>query len=148
MGLGAYYANLEPSWATHSTPNPTTAPQEPPGDEQTGHKGAPLEYPAPPDSPRSRFRGCVCHDGLPRPVLFLRPSVTRFEIEPAPGVKANRIVNLADDIALKLATAGIRIEAPVPGKAVVGIEVPNREIASVHLREVIKVRIIKKLIPN
>lgn len=55
------------------------------------------------------------------------PSVTRFELEPAPGVKVSSVVNLADDIALKLAASGVRIEAPIPGKAAIGIEVPNRK---------------------
>ena len=66
------------------------------------------------------------------------PAVTRYELEPAPGVKVSKIVNLADDIALKLATAGVRIEAPIPGKAAIGIEVPNKDVASVHLREVLE----------
>ena len=55
------------------------------------------------------------------------PSVTRFELEPAPGVKVSSVVNLADDIALKLAAPGVRIEAPIPGKAAIGIEVPTEE---------------------
>jgi len=66
------------------------------------------------------------------------PSVTRYELEPAPGVKVSKIVNLADDIALKLAAPGVRIEAPIPGKAAIGIEVPNRELSGVHLREVLE----------
>lgn len=66
------------------------------------------------------------------------PSITRYEFQPAPGVKVSRIVNLADDIALSLASAGVRIEAPIPGKAAIGIEVPNREIATVSLREVLE----------
>lgn len=65
------------------------------------------------------------------------PTVTRYEIQPAQGVKVSRIVNLADDIALNLAAAGIRMEAPIPGKSAIGIEVPNREAGSVMLREVI-----------
>lgn len=65
------------------------------------------------------------------------PAVTRYEIEPAPGVKVSKIVNLADDLALKLASPGVRIEAPIPGKAAVGIEVPNKTLSSVHLREVL-----------
>ncbi|MGE5552424.1 MAG: DNA translocase FtsK [Betaproteobacteria bacterium] len=65
------------------------------------------------------------------------PVVTRFELQPAPGVKVSRIVSLADDIALSLAAADVRIEAPIPGKAAVGIEVPNKETALVHLREII-----------
>jgi len=66
------------------------------------------------------------------------PAVTRYELEPAAGVKVSRIVSLADDIALKLAAPGVRIEAPIPGKAAVGIEVPNKEISSVPLREVLE----------
>ncbi len=66
------------------------------------------------------------------------PTITRFEIIPPPGVKVSRIVNLADDIALSLAATGVRIEAPIPGKSAVGIEVPNQEITPVLLREVIE----------
>lgn len=65
------------------------------------------------------------------------PSVTRFELQPNAGVKVSKIVNLADDIALNLAAPGVRIEAPIPGKAAVGIEVPNKELTPVFLREVI-----------
>lgn len=66
------------------------------------------------------------------------PTVTRYELEPAPGVKVSKIVNLADDLALKLASSGVRIEAPIPGKAAIGIEVPNKELSGVALREVIE----------
>ncbi|MDR3592234.1 MAG: DNA translocase FtsK 4TM domain-containing protein [Negativicutes bacterium] len=66
------------------------------------------------------------------------PAVTRYELEPGAGVKVSRIVSLADDIALKLAAPGVRIEAPIPGKAAVGIEVPNKEVSSVPLREVLE----------
>ncbi|ABB14178.1 DNA translocase FtsK [Carboxydothermus hydrogenoformans] len=66
------------------------------------------------------------------------PAITRYELEPAPGVKVSKIVSLADDIALKLAAADVRIEAPIPGKAAVGIEVPNKEINMVVLREIIE----------
>lgn len=66
------------------------------------------------------------------------PSVTRFELQPNPGVKVSKIVNLADDIALSLAASGVRIEAPIPGKSAVGIEVPNSELMPVLLREVIE----------
>jgi S-DNA-T family DNA segregation ATPase FtsK/SpoIIIE len=65
------------------------------------------------------------------------PSVTRYELQPSQGVKVSKIVNLADDIALNLAASGIRIEAPIPGKSAVGIEVPNKNQAAVFLREVI-----------
>jgi len=66
------------------------------------------------------------------------PSVTRFELQPKTGVKVSKIVNLADDIALNLASRGVRIEAPIPGKAAVGIEVPNKDLVPVYLREVIE----------
>ena len=66
------------------------------------------------------------------------PAVTRYELEPAPGVKVSKIVNLADDISLKLAAPSVRIEAPIPGKAAIGIEVPNKELAGVQLREVLE----------
>lgn len=66
------------------------------------------------------------------------PSVTRYELQPNAGVKVSKIVNLADDIALNLAATGVRIEAPIPGKAAVGIEVPNKEVIPVLLREVIQ----------
>ena len=65
------------------------------------------------------------------------PSVTRYELQPSAGVKVSKIVNLADDIALSLAANGVRIEAPIPGKSAVGIEVPNRELSPVCIREVI-----------
>jgi S-DNA-T family DNA segregation ATPase FtsK/SpoIIIE len=66
------------------------------------------------------------------------PTVTRYEVQPAIGVKVSRIVGLVDDIALALAARDIRIEAPVPGKSVIGIEVPNAEVAVVTLREVLE----------
>ncbi|SJZ31580.1 DNA translocase FtsK [Selenihalanaerobacter shriftii] len=65
------------------------------------------------------------------------PTITRYEIQPAPGVKVSKISNLANDIALSLAAADVRIEAPIPGKAAVGIEVPNQEQVMVHLREIL-----------
>lgn len=66
----------------------------------------------------------------------LGPAVTKYEIEPATGVKVSRIVSLTDDIALALAANDIRIEAPIPGKALIGIEVPNSSISTVHYKEV------------
>ncbi len=72
------------------------------------------------------------------------PSVTRYELQPAVGVKISKITGLADDIALNLAATGIRIEAPIPGKAAVGIEVPNKSRDSVTLREIIDSTIYKK----
>ena len=66
------------------------------------------------------------------------PTVTRYELSPSQGVKVSKIVNLADDIALNLAASGIRIEAPIPGKAAVGIEVPNKETQSVYMRTLLE----------
>ena len=66
------------------------------------------------------------------------PSVTRYELQPAAGVKISKITNLADDIALNLAAAGVRIEAPIPNKAAVGIEIPNKVRTSVGARELIE----------
>ncbi len=66
------------------------------------------------------------------------PAITRYELRPAEGVRVNKIANLADDIALSLAAETIRIEAPIPGKQAVGIEVPNKQKEAVHLREVIE----------
>lgn len=66
------------------------------------------------------------------------PAVTRYELHPSPGVKVSRITNLSDDIALNLAAPSVRIEAPIPGKAAVGIEVPNKEVVAVTLREVVE----------
>jgi S-DNA-T family DNA segregation ATPase FtsK/SpoIIIE len=65
------------------------------------------------------------------------PTVTRYELQPSAGVKISRITSLADDIALNLASAGVRIEAPIPNKAAVGIEVPNKNVNMVHIREII-----------
>ena len=65
------------------------------------------------------------------------PAITRYELKPAEGVRVSKIANLADDIALNLAAETIRIEAPIPGKQAVGIEVPNKENEMVHLREII-----------
>ncbi|HEX3015418.1 MAG TPA: DNA translocase FtsK [Desulfobacteria bacterium] len=66
------------------------------------------------------------------------PVITRYEVQPAPGVKISKILGLTDDIALGLATQDIRIEAPIPGKAAVGIEVPNKHVALVKFREVLE----------
>ncbi|MDN4523396.1 FtsK/SpoIIIE family DNA translocase [Fictibacillus fluitans] len=70
--------------------------------------------------------------------VHLGPAVTKYEVYPDVGVKVSKIVNLADDIALALAAKDIRIEAPIPGKSAVGIEVPNQEVATVTLREVLE----------
>ncbi len=68
------------------------------------------------------------------------PAVTRYELEPSAGVKISRITGLADDIALRLATTGVRIEAPIPNKAAVGIEIPNKNRNTVCLRELLDTR--------
>ena len=66
------------------------------------------------------------------------PAITQYEFQPAAGVKVSKIVNLSDDIALSMAVAGVRIEAPIPGKAAVGIEIPNKSTTMVGLRELIE----------
>lgn len=76
------------------------------------------------------------------------PSVTRYELQPEQGVKVSKIVNLADDIKLNLAAADIRIEAPIPGKAAIGIEVPNKEASSVYFRDLLESDNFKKFPSN
>lgn len=71
------------------------------------------------------------------------PAVTQFELQPAPGVKVNTIANLADDIALRLAAPGVRMEAPIPGKSAIGIEVPNLKTDPVSFREVVDTDIVR-----
>ncbi len=66
------------------------------------------------------------------------PSVTRYELQPAAGVKISKITNLSDDIAMNLAAVGVRIEAPIPGKSAVGVEVPNKVVSIVKMREIIE----------
>ncbi|HHW93052.1 MAG TPA: DNA translocase FtsK [Clostridiaceae bacterium] len=66
------------------------------------------------------------------------PTITRFELAPGPGIKVSRIVSLSDDIALSLAAMGVRIEAPIPGKSAIGIEIPNRHTRPVLLRSIIQ----------
>ena len=72
------------------------------------------------------------------------PRVTRYEVQPPPGVRVSRITNLADDLALSLAALDVRVEAPVPGKAVIGIEVPNSEIVFVNVKEILASEAMKK----
>lgn len=80
--------------------------------------------------------------GIPARVtqVTVGPAITRYEIQPPAGVKVSRIVGLADDLALALAAPQVRIEAPIPGRAAIGIEVPNRKITTVHLRELLESR--------
>jgi S-DNA-T family DNA segregation ATPase FtsK/SpoIIIE len=68
------------------------------------------------------------------------PVITRYDLQPAPGVKVSKIVNLTDDLALALAAKGLRLEAPIPGKAAIGVEVPNKETQIVPLREVLEAK--------
>ncbi|AFS78554.1 DNA translocase FtsK/SpoIIIE familiy [Gottschalkia acidurici 9a] len=70
--------------------------------------------------------------------VSIGPSITRYEIQPAPGVKVSRIVSLSNDIALSLASSDLRMEAPIPGKSAIGIEVPNKNKVGVNLREIIE----------
>ncbi len=72
--------------------------------------------------------------------IVVGPVITRFELQPAPGVRVNRITSLADDIALALAATRVRIEAPIPGKSAVGIEVPNKDTVTVVLRDIIEAK--------
>ncbi len=70
--------------------------------------------------------------------VHLGPAVTKYEVHPDVGVKVSKIVSLSDDIALALLPKGFGIEAPIPGKSAIGIEVPNTEVAVVSLREVLE----------
>ena len=72
------------------------------------------------------------------------PTVTRYELEPAPGTKVSKILNLSDDLKMALAAIDIRIEAPIPGKSAVGIEVPNKHTSAVHLRDVLETEKFRK----
>ncbi len=76
--------------------------------------------------------------------ISVGPTITRYELELEAGVRVNKIVNLAEDIALALAAPRVRIEAPIPGKSAVGIEVPNKDAAIVHIREVISTKEFKE----
>lgn len=76
------------------------------------------------------------------------PTITRYEIQPAPGIKVSRITGLSNDIALALATSDIRMEAPIPGKSAIGIEVPNKSKTSVYLRSLIESREYKSISTN
>lgn len=73
------------------------------------------------------------------------PIITRYEFKPAPGIKVSRITNLADDLALVLSAHRVRFQAPVPGKPVVGIEVPNKNSETVYLREILQSRAFRKI---
>lgn len=84
----------------------------------------------------------LAHFGVQAKVIEVHngPVITRYDLQPAPGVKVSKIVNLADDLALALAAKGLRLEAPIPGKAAIGVEVPNKETQIVTLREVLEAK--------
>ena len=81
----------------------------------------------------------LAHFGIRAQVIEVHhgPVITRYDLQPAPGVKVSRIVNLIDDLALSLAAKGLRLEAPIPGKAAIGVEVPNQEAQIVSFREIL-----------
>ena len=81
----------------------------------------------------------LAHFGIKAQVIDVHhgPVITRYDLQPAPGVKVSRIVNLIDDLALSLAAKGLRLEAPIPGKAAIGVEVPNQETQIVSFREIL-----------
>ncbi len=81
----------------------------------------------------------LAHFGIRAQVMEVHhgPVITRYDLQPAPGVKVSRIVNLIDDLALSLAAKGLRLEAPIPGKAAIGVEVPNQETQVVSFREIL-----------
>ena len=87
-----------------------------------------------------RLEETLASFGIPAKVMQVSrgPAVTRFELQPPPGIKISRITNLSNDIALSLAAQGVRIEAPIPGKAAIGIEIPNDSVAIVKLRDIIE----------
>ncbi|HHU89749.1 MAG TPA: DNA translocase FtsK [Clostridiaceae bacterium] len=87
-----------------------------------------------------KLEGTLASFGIEAKIINVSvgPAFTRYELQPGPGVKVSRIVNLTDDIALNLAATGVRIEAPIPGKAAIGIEVPNKEVAPISLRSVLE----------
>ena len=75
------------------------------------------------------------------------PTITRFDFQPAPGVKVQKIISLSNDLALAFAVAAVRIEAPIPGRSAVGIEVPNRHKEIVSLRELVENEEFQKVDP-
>ncbi|OOB78371.1 MAG: hypothetical protein BEN18_07555 [Epulopiscium sp. Nuni2H_MBin001] len=98
------------------------------------------------DSAAQRLEDTLLSFGVEAKVLQINkgPTVTRYELQPKQGVKVSKILNLADDIALNLAASGIRIEAPIPGKSAVGIEIPNEKTEMVYLIELLGTEKFKK----
>ncbi len=119
--------------------------------KQEGYNYPPLELLKAPDFENSKNMGADLDATAEHLVETLRsfgvetkivnisrgPAVTRYELQPCAGVRINRITNLADDIALNLAAAGVRIEAPIPNRSAVGIEVPNKNTSMVGIREIV-----------
>ena len=126
-------ADASPEAVVHEYVFPPIDLLSPPGDEEGGESREDLLRNA------RTLEQSLASFGVEAKVLQVNkgPAVTRYELQPSEGVRVSRIMNLADDIALNLATSGIRIEGPIPGKKALGIEVPNRETTSVYLREVI-----------
>ena len=129
--------------------------EQPPLSEELFYEYPPLDLLPKSEPPKRAPRGKEDIDGLSRVIektllsfgvvakvigIEQGPTVTRFELQPGPGVKVASIVNLSQDLALALAAQDVRIEAPIPGKSAVGIEVPNKEISLVHLRDVLDTR--------
>jgi S-DNA-T family DNA segregation ATPase FtsK/SpoIIIE len=129
--------------------------EQPPLSEELFYEYPPLDLLPKSEPPKRAPRGKEDIDGLSRVIektllsfgviakvigIEQGPTVTRFELQPGPGVKVASIVNLSQDLALALAAQDVRIEAPIPGKSAVGIEVPNKEISLVHLRDVLETK--------
>lgn len=127
-------------------PRPQLEYRFPPADILEQHTSSSPEKPEDLRESAKKLVGTLKSFGVDAKVLEVTrgPSVTRFELQPSTGVKVSRIVNLADDIALNLAAYSVRIEAPIPGKAAIGIEIPNANISLISLREVIEASEFKK----
>ncbi len=131
------------------TLTPPPAPQKP---APPAYRFPPISLLAPPEQKKNEDVGAELRQNAQKLVETLRsfhvnvsvssvsrgPTITRYELIPEAGTRVRSIANLVDDISLSLATSGIRIEAPIPGKAAVGIEVPNRTVSTVTLRELIE----------
>lgn len=120
-------------------PNPNTRKWQLPGPELM-EPFSPVMRDSVLDNSPHQLEGLLQDFGIKAKVIRVHrgPVITRYELAPAPGVKVSRIVNLADDIALSLAARDVRIEAPIPGKSAIGIEVPNKEPQVVGFREVLE----------
>ena len=150
IDLGEGYEEKPRKKAEKPQPEPPTPPEEP-REEADGYRFPPLSLL---DEPHAAAGGASAEEVERNGELLVNtlkdfgistrmsavthgPAVTRYELEPSAGVKISRITGLADDIALRLATTGVRIEAPIPNKAAVGIEIPNKSRNTVCLRELL-----------